>query len=90
MKDLAKILSVSAASGLLLGLGGCASSQADPDATPAGASAASAEKECCKGKNECEGKGDCRVPGRQECAGMNKCKGQGGCDARCRKKAEAP
>lgn len=84
MKDLDKLLALSAASGLLIGLSACASSTSDPNATPAGASA-SVEKECCKGKNECEGKGDCRVEGRQDCRGMNKCKGQGGCNTRCKK-----
>ncbi|HTN90439.1 MAG TPA: hypothetical protein VL242_42485 [Sorangium sp.] len=84
--DMGKTLALTAVSGMVAGLAGCASSPPpDPEtAAPAGEPAAAeapaeaSAKECCAGKNECKGKGGCKGNGH-DCSGKNECKGQGGC-----------
>ncbi|MDC0681654.1 hypothetical protein [Sorangium atrum] len=85
--DMGKTLALTAVSGMVAGLAGCASSPppapetggAAPAAEPAATEApAAAAKECCAGKNECKGKGGCKGAGH-ECSGKNECKGKGGC-----------
>jgi hypothetical protein len=74
--NLGKTLALTAVSGMLMGLAGCAGGT--PDAKSAEGAAAAGAKECCKGKNECANKGNCKVEGQNDCAGKNKCKGKGG------------
>ncbi|WP_441286690.1 hypothetical protein ACSRUE_30730 [Sorangium sp. KYC3313] len=84
--DMGKTLALTAVSGMVAGLAGCASSPppapetgAAPaaDAPPA-AAPENAAKACCAGKNECKGKGGCKSDSHA-CAGQNECKGKGGC-----------
>ena len=78
--------------GILAAVSGCggAAKPAEAPATPNGAEpaatpaahpsegAATAEKDCCKGKNECKGKGGCHTD-KNSCKGKNECKAKGGC-----------
>jgi hypothetical protein len=86
--QMGKTLAITAVSGMVAGLAGCASSpppDAETPAAPAEPAAAEAPaagaKNCCKGMNECKGKGGCKTDANG-CAGMNECKGKGGCSHR--------
>lgn len=77
--NIGKTLSVSAVSGLLLGvLAGCGGeTKAAPDVNAPSNAAPPAAKDCCKGKNECKGKSGCKAGDNASCAGKNECKGKG-------------
>jgi hypothetical protein len=68
-------LIAAAASGILMGAVGCAST---PQAQDPSGSTAEAAKHSCKGQNACKGQGGCKTDGHA-CKGQNACKGQGGC-----------
>jgi hypothetical protein len=73
-----KILAASAISGMLVGvMTGCGGNEAAPPASPSGAAAAPAPKDCCKGKNTCKGTSGCKAGDNATCAGHNDCKGHG-------------
>ena len=74
---LGKTLAISAVTGILTALSGCAGeNQADPK-VPSTDIPTPTDKNCCKGKNDCKNKSGCKAGENASCAGKNECKGKG-------------
>ncbi len=73
---LGKALAMTAVTGMIAALTGCAGNAAEAK-DPSTNAAPPTAKDCCKGKNECKGKSGCKTETNASCAGQNECKGKG-------------
>lgn len=75
--NVGKALAMTAVTGMLAALSGCADKNAADPKVPSTDVAPMGDKNCCKGKNECKGKSGCKAGDNASCAGKNECRGKG-------------